>query len=531
MFWRADLVEPTGAIQTVPAPIGGLNARDSLAAMPTTDASVLDNWWPQPYGVSVRKGYSRWVTGLPSSVETLAAWSGITGTQKLFAWSGTALYDCTTAGVVGAPVVSGLATARWDTVNVVNSAGSFLIALTGNGVDSAIKYDGATYARIVAGDGIVVNTWAGINPINARNPTVHQRRLWVVQKDSTLGWYLPPDAIQGTFVSFNFGSLFSRGGFLQFLCTWTLDDGNGAEDHLIAVSSRGEAVVFGGTNPSSDTTWSLQGVYFIGAPVEGSRNFTKAAGDVLIVTQQGVVSMTASLASTKVNEAELRVTSAKIQFLISDFTTQFGTLFGWELRYFPRFNMLLVNVPNGTSPNTQLAANQLTNAWATFSGVAALCWTTLGSAPFFGAGDGIVYSFWSGSKDGALADGTGGTGIVASVLQAYSYLGSAAAQKQVSMYRPSFLVGSLVAVNSTVAYDFTTPSLTTPTLVSAASGALWDSAIWDSAIWSGGTAPQRNWYSAEGMGVAAALRMITVSDNTVLWVSTDYVVQKGLGVL
>ena len=32
---------------TLPAPIGGLNVRDSLDTMPETDAIVMDNYLPQ----------------------------------------------------------------------------------------------------------------------------------------------------------------------------------------------------------------------------------------------------------------------------------------------------------------------------------------------------------------------------------------------------------------------------------------------------------------------------------------------------
>ena len=55
-------------IVSVPAPIGGWNQRDSLAAMPAGDAVILDNWYPTPYDVGVRQGCSAWATGLPANV-------------------------------------------------------------------------------------------------------------------------------------------------------------------------------------------------------------------------------------------------------------------------------------------------------------------------------------------------------------------------------------------------------------------------------------------------------------------------------
>ena len=75
---------PANRVSTVPAPVGGLNARDSLAAMPPTDAVIMRNFWPQPYGCSVRKGYREHVTGLTTQVDSLAVWNGADGTSKMF---------------------------------------------------------------------------------------------------------------------------------------------------------------------------------------------------------------------------------------------------------------------------------------------------------------------------------------------------------------------------------------------------------------------------------------------------------------
>lgn len=533
MFWNiaGDSNAHTYEPKSVPAPIGGLNARDSLAAMPETDAPTLINWWPQPFGCTVRKGYSEWATGMPAQVNTIAQWANLTGSNKYFAWSSAGMYDISTKAAVGAAIVAGLATSTWETCNLVNAAGSYLIVLAGNGTDNGIIYKLAGATRLTLGDGIVVDTWAGIDPKNARCPIVHQRRLWVLQKDSPAGWYLPPDAIQGTFVKFDFGSLFSRGGFAQAIGTWTLDDGNGAEDHLVVLSSRGEVVVFGGTNPSSDATWSLVGVYFVGAPVAGARVMVKAGGDIFILTQQGVVSMTATTASTKVNQAEQKVTSNKIQFLLSQLTTDYGTAAGWDIDYFPKLNMLMVNVPISAGVNQQLAANQILNSWTTFDALNSACWATLDSDPYFGSSTGKVYKFWDGFLDNVPLAGTGGTGIIATAVQAYSYLGKMATQKQVGMYRPTLFVGADTAVAAYISYNFESLVPTAPTALPLTGGSLWGSGLWDSAIWGGSSKSQRPWFSAEGVGFAAAISMVVVAQSNVLWVSTDYTISQGAGVL
>ena len=65
--------------------------------MPETDALVLVNFWPQPYGCQVRPGYEEWVTGrCQVRLARLQPGLDVTGTSKLFAWAGT---DATDYGV------------------------------------------------------------------------------------------------------------------------------------------------------------------------------------------------------------------------------------------------------------------------------------------------------------------------------------------------------------------------------------------------------------------------------------------------
>ena len=44
---------------SVPAPIGGWNARDSQANMNPMDAIQLVNWYPTPTDVTMRKGWTQ----------------------------------------------------------------------------------------------------------------------------------------------------------------------------------------------------------------------------------------------------------------------------------------------------------------------------------------------------------------------------------------------------------------------------------------------------------------------------------------
>jgi hypothetical protein len=93
MIRRGPLIKrAVAASMSIPAPISGWNARDSLADMDENDAVNLINFFPQTSDVLVRKGYTQHVTGMPAQTESLLDYASPTA-QKLFAASGTAFYD------------------------------------------------------------------------------------------------------------------------------------------------------------------------------------------------------------------------------------------------------------------------------------------------------------------------------------------------------------------------------------------------------------------------------------------------------
>ena len=107
--------KPKASAVSVPAPIGGLNTRDALDAMPPTDAIQLDNWFPATGKCEVRDGYVEHSGGMGSgNVETLVEYHA-GATRKLIAAANNNLYDATssTASSIG----SGFTNNRWQTAN------------------------------------------------------------------------------------------------------------------------------------------------------------------------------------------------------------------------------------------------------------------------------------------------------------------------------------------------------------------------------------------------------------------------------
>src|SRR6266404_1398044 len=117
------MLKPRSLSQSLPAPVGGWNARDSLGDMPKTDAVSLENWFPRTTSVDLRAGYIQSATGLGNQVETLMSYNGST-TQKLFGITNAgSIFDCTSTGAVGAAAVSGLTNGRWQYVNIATPGG------------------------------------------------------------------------------------------------------------------------------------------------------------------------------------------------------------------------------------------------------------------------------------------------------------------------------------------------------------------------------------------------------------------------
>ena len=338
-------------------------------------------------------------------------------------------------------------------------------------------------------------------------------------------------AIYGVWSRFEFGPFLSKGGNIAFITTWTIDDGDGAEDHLVAVSTEGQALVYAGTNPGDISTWDLVGVYTVGEPVLGRRAYCKVGGDLMILTQTGLVSMASLLVSTKVGEVVVGLNSEKVQLLVSSLVSSITDQYGWDMYLNPSNNLFLINVPSRTVGGTrQLACNVVTTAfpWTQFVAVDAATWDTFNNEPYFGTYDGRVCKFWDGSLDGVKLDDTGGDEVLLQVQQAYTYMGAPAVQKQIGMYRPNFLVtGGLATSNSRIEYDFRVRAVPFPSAVPPTSDDLWNVGKWDKATWAGGLTPDRRWIQAEGLGNAASLRMSTRTAKEMVWVSTDYSFKAG----
>jgi hypothetical protein len=578
----------TAVTASVSSPVGGWNARDSIANMSPLDAVTLTNLWPTPTDVQLRLGYSQFSTGITGQVNSLMNYAG-TSFQKLFAAAETSIYDV--SGPT-ATVVKTITNDKFQHINVSTPGGNFMVAV--NGVDPAQLFDGTrwiSYAStataqtissitrggtgnltatlttstphgLVTGNQIVV---AGASPaefngtflitrINATTFTytmasapsgnastvgaytinyaitgvdsstlVHvnlfKNFLFFVQENSMSAWYLPVGQVAGAALELDFGGIARMGGFLQAMGTWTIDAGQGADDYAVWVTNNGEAIVYNGTNPDAAETWALKGVWQLGQTFN-RKCFLKWGGDLLLLTQEGLVPLASALQSSRL-DPRINLTD-KIFYAISRATYLYQNNFGWQINYFAEQNMLIINIP-ATEGIQQYCMHTISKAWCNFTNISATCWELSYDQMYFG-GNGFVGRFWDSYSDN-------GNNINATVQQAYSYFDAPGQQKRFTMIRPIFqtdngLPGILVGINT----DFDAQDNLGAVSFNAISSTLgvWDTGVWDEDVWGGNLSLTKLWQGVTGLGYSGGIIMKIASQGIdVHWVSSDYVMERG----
>lgn len=228
--------QPVSTGSSIPAPVGGWDAVSAIADMPEDRALVLENWFPTTVDVRVRRGHQIAGAGMGDGVvDTLMVYNGLTiATSAMFAATGNKFYDVSASGNAVATTETGLANNRWQYINFTTSGGKFLWAC--NGADAPRHYNGSVWAQ---------PSITGITASDVINVNGHKGRIWLVLRDSTKAAYLPTGAIAGAATTFELGGLFTQGGYLVAMATWTRDGGSGTDDLAVFISSRGQVAELG----------------------------------------------------------------------------------------------------------------------------------------------------------------------------------------------------------------------------------------------------------------------------------------------
>lgn len=142
-----------GISETLPAPTGGWNARDPLAAMDPRDAITLENIIPLASGCKTRPGHAAFSGDLSDAIETLVNYDarGKGSTEQLIVGTDDKLYTLSSAGAE-TQIGSGFSNDRWQTEAF---SGRMIFV---NGEDAVRDWDGTTLSStLVYGHSIIEN--------------------------------------------------------------------------------------------------------------------------------------------------------------------------------------------------------------------------------------------------------------------------------------------------------------------------------------------------------------------------------------
>ena len=499
---------PTASSATIPAPIGGLNTRDSVDLIPETDAIRLDNFFPARGHVQVRKGFDDHVTGLPAAVESLMVYSSGTA-NTMFAASGANVYNVTSAGAVGSAVITSLTNAQFQWINMTTSGGAFLWIC--NGADAPRHWNGSAWAT---------PTLSGVTATDVVNVESYKERLFLTFNDSLTFGYLPVNSIAGTVGEFDLGAVFSLGGQIQAIATWTRDGGAGPEDNILFWTDQGEMAMYSGTNPADADAWVLVGVYVVGRPI-GRRCVLKIGSDCYLITENGVVPMTQVLGTGEA-APNIAVTS-KISATYNEAVLNYVSTFGWQGVLYPRGGYALINVPASTAGAfNQYVVNLETGAWARFRDQNAYVWVVFNSDLYFG-GSTKVFKADNGNADD-------GSAIEAVAKTAFIYFGGRGGPKRYTAIRPVMASDSELEIS--VGFDTDYKDATTAYTPNSATSeeSTWGTATWGTATWAAPVDTTQAWFSVADIGWNAAVRLRTsTSKQFVRWLATDVKFEVGNG--
>lgn len=483
---------PDVVTKVIPAPTGGWDAISPLASMDPKRAPILDNWVPRPGWVELRAGYTPWVISLDTvPVESLMIYRSSLA-QKMFAACGTAIYDVST---IASPTteLTGLTNARWQYVNFRPAGGTAVIQCV-NGQDTLKQYDGSSWTTPS-----ITGFPGGLLTSDIVNIYAQKRRLWYLMKNTTIAAFMPTDAVSGAIAGYlDLGALWTKGGYLVSMSDWTVDGGNGPQDYAVFISSRGQASIYSGTDPTSSTAWTLVGTFDLPPPI-GYRCMTKVGSDIGLISLQGVLPISQALPFDPSADRSVAIT-ARIQNAMAQASSQASSNFGWELISFPAQQLAILNVPLVENQSqVQFIMNALTGAWCRFTGWNANCFAIFNEDLFWGGNNGDIYMGYSGSLDGIES-------IVADMQCAFNYFDDPGRTKRMTMVQPLIVAGGTLSPAISVDEDFGT-STTSATLSILTGGALWDVAVWDSDVWPVATQTVVNWLSVQAIGHALAVHL------------------------
>lgn len=388
---------------TIPAPIGGLNRRDTHNSMDQTDALQMDNYIPLENKIALRKGYITYYRNEKSFL-TLTVYKK-EDKQILLGISSGRAYNLSSSSNVR----------MYDNI-IFNDSHCQTVQYKDrlyfmNGVDvPQVFYINDNNEEVFTDWGF---SNSDLDASKIISGCVSKQFLWGVEKGSLKAWYSAVAGnISGNLNCFDLSGIARFGGHLINICNWTVDGGQGIDDLTVFITSEGEVLVYSGSNPNSADNWSLKGSYKISSPL-GYRCVLQYQGDVIIITEDGYLPLSKVLPLNAAG-ASTYAFSDKIRGLILERSSLHKDKFGWQGLIYTHGGYALFNVPLSQGYE-QHVINLTSGAWCRFTGIKSHCWVIYNDKIYFGSDYGVC-QFDRGYSDN-------GYPITGEIRQAYNNLG------------------------------------------------------------------------------------------------------------
>jgi hypothetical protein len=493
MVARKIYPEAQGSAESMPfpAPVKGLNTRDSYIALGQDEARELINFLPQTGACTVRPGYSPFATISGSKqVKTLAR-VAIGGTNSLLAASNGTLWNV----ISGTPasLATGYTNDHWSTAFL----GGYLFGV--NGTDTPFRYDGST----VSATGFSGPTLTSMRTIKAV-----QFRLWATINNSGDVWYGPLEGVTGPFTIFQISQI-SDGGYCVGVFAWQ------AQNATVFCMSTGQVLVYQG-DPTTNITLATK---YYAPPLIEPDAAVQMGGELILLTTSGPISMDLVAAGLGFELDALGVWGKIWPSWQTDYAT-YGVNSGWFGKFIN--GLCYFNVATGTATTKQYVFNTRNQAWTTYQGLPIASLEQVGNTIYIGSSntDGGVFTHSGGQDNGASIFARGRPG--------FSYLGKPNRKKTFSLIKPNIFTTGALTVQAQMDVDFQTSPITAPAAVMSAGGTStpWGSA-WGSS-WAMSNLNKPQWLGTAASGHAASAVIQTLSSGTdVQWFSTDAMTMMG----
>lgn len=555
-----------------PAPVLGNNTLDNAMAMGPEYTYVSNNFVSRPFGLELRKGYKEWLqngVSLPAAVATLMTYSNPGGTTvKLFACTedtNNVVYDVSTPNTSLPPLPystppsttpyppalpiqymqagSGAqVNGEWSWVNFNTPTAAYLCCvLFGKGYYQYTPSTGWMKVPTNLGPGAPAT-----REVQFEYPTgtfhdastmlftfSFKGRLWFLQGGTGLAFFLPLNSVYGKAGVIDLGQFLTHGGGLAYACNWTYDSGSGIDDRLIFVGNNGDMVIYEGTDPSSASNWRQVGTWYVGRIPKGRRGFDQYAGDVLIVTEYGILSIS-DLVSGRITSMQGQSSVApKVNPSIARGISAYINEKYWQLVNYPSEELIMLLAPYRTVENNVRqcwAMSHFNRSWTTFTVMEPYTAALHEGQFIFSDRNGKLYQGFTGYKDGTTYDETvAGNEVTGQFQTGFHDYGTPNSNKRAQRVRilgrtdgtPTYILRLVPE------YEFS--DMPTPGAASSTVSFLWDVALWDDALWQARSASWKKWFGVASFGKRLALQAAIRGSGYTLVTDYEITYETGIG--